>query len=354
MRRSTMAARLVTALLVLLCVGGRGARAGTIPESFVKLAHAVLDEGTVPPAVKRAVGRRTAEIVGSRTVLDALGSAPTPDTPAAREAVRYAERMATDIHGVGDAEFQALRAFYNDSQIIELTGTVCFFHYWTRVAAGTGENWLPRLSADASQTTYEAPAARVGLLSDATIAAVSAPRPASSLGIGMANSQRAMLQAPALGNAWFGYWNEVRAAATVPREMLLQVSFAVSMANGCRYCTLHQVLGLRRVGVDMGKLVAMQKDDSALTPQERAAVVFARKVTKTPSAVSEADRAALRTVFGAEGAKEIALQAAAFNFMNRFTDGLRLPSEDEAVKTYREVYGTTFDEQRKSSAIRHN
>lgn len=28
-----------------------------------------------------------------------------------------------------------------------------------------------------------------------------------------------------------------------------------------------------------------------------------------------------------------------FSFMNRFTDGLRLPSEDEAVKTYQEVYG---------------
>jgi hypothetical protein len=28
----------------------------------------------------------------------------------------------------------------------------------------------------------------------------------------------------------------------------IQVSFAVSMANGCRYCTMHQVVGLRRLG----------------------------------------------------------------------------------------------------------
>jgi hypothetical protein len=35
--------------------------------------------------------------------------------------------------------------------------------------------------------------------------------------------------------------------------------------------------------------------------------------------------------------------------MNRFTDGLRLPSEDEAIKTYREVYGKSFEELRKAN-----
>jgi hypothetical protein len=28
-----------------------------------------------------------------------------------------------------------------------------------------------------------------------------------------------------------------------------------------------------------------------------------------------------------------------FNFMNRFTDGLRLPSEEEAIRVYQGVYG---------------
>jgi hypothetical protein len=32
--------------------------------------------------------------------------------------------------------------------------------------------------------------------------------------------------------------------------------------------------------------------------------------------------------------------------MNRFTDGLRLPSEDEAIKTYLETYGRNFEEVR--------
>ena len=39
---------------------------------------------------------------------------------------------------------------------------------------------------------------------------------------------------------------------------------------------------------------------------------------------------------------EVLLQACNFSFMNRFTDGLRLPSEDEAIKIYRDVYKREF------------
>ncbi|MEQ1730585.1 MAG: carboxymuconolactone decarboxylase family protein, partial [Vicinamibacterales bacterium] len=160
----------------------------------------------------------------------------------------------------------------------------------------------------------------------------------AGLGLGMANSQRAMYRVPALAQAWrqFGAAN---GDSSVGRDILLQVSFAVSMANGCRYCTIHQVVGLRRLGVDPTKLLAMEKDDSALTPRERTAVVFARKVTSSPSTVTDADYAAVKNEFKEQGALEVLLQTCNFSFMNRFTDGLRLPSEDEAIKTYRGVYG---------------
>ena len=147
-----------------------------------------------------------------------------------------------------------------------------------------------------------------------------------------------MLRVPALAQAW----NEFGAAngkSVVGSEILLQVSFAVSMANGCRYCTMHQVVFLRRLGVDPTKLLAMEKDDSALTPREKTAVVFARKLTASASGVTDADYKALRAEFQEQGALEVLLQTCNFSFMNRFTDGLHLPSEDEAIKVYREVYG---------------
>jgi AhpD family alkylhydroperoxidase len=133
----------------------------------------------------------------------------------------------------------------------------------------------------------------------------------------------------------------VREKETIGRDIKLHVSFAVSVLNDCRYCTLHQVLGLRRLGVDPGKLMAMRKDDSALTPRELVAVKFARALTTRPGAVTDAEYDSLKQEFGEVGAQELLIQTCNFAFMNRFTDGLMLPSEDEAIRVYQEIYGTT-------------
>lgn len=75
---------------------------------------------------------------------------------------------------------------------------------------------------------------------------------------------------------------------------------------------------------------------------EVTAVVFARKLTRDPASVTDADYALLRAEFGDRGALEVVLQTCNFAFMNRFTDNLGLPSEDEAVKVYHDVYGTDW------------
>jgi alkylhydroperoxidase family enzyme len=94
--------------------------------------------------------------------------------------------------------------------------------------------------------------------------------------------------------------------------------------------------------------MAMAKDDAALTPRELTAVTFARKITREPTKLTEADYAALVREFKAQGALEVLLQTCNFAYMNRFTDGLRLPSEDEAIKVYQETYGTNFEQVRKT------
>ena len=156
-----------------------------------------------------------------------------------------------------------------------------------------------------------------------------------------------MMLSPVITTAWRGYTSTLGSGAAVDRETLLQVSFAVSMVNGCRYCTLHQVQGLRRLGVSVEKLIAMRKDDSALTPKELVAVEFARKSSRASASITDADYQQLVKTFGNRGALDVVLQTCNFAFMNRFTDNLGLPSEDEAVKTYREVYGADFQPVRK-------
>jgi AhpD family alkylhydroperoxidase len=288
-----------------------------------------------------------------RSILDAIGSKnPVPMLASDKLALDYAERLTDDVNGIDDEAFRKTRAWFNDSQIVELTTTVCFFNYFSRFTQATGlkpEAWALAEPRDVGESLRSAPreagpVPRVGLISDAELAGMNEvadgakAQSAGGLGIGIANSQRAMMRAPHAARAWKAYWTAVRQYDLTGRELKLQVSFAVSNANRCRYCTVHQVVGLRRLGVDPAKLVAMMKDDSALTPRELAAVKFARKLTKSPASVADGDWAALSGEFGEQGAMEVLLQTCAFAFMNRFTDNLGLPSEEEAIKVYNEVY----------------
>jgi AhpD family alkylhydroperoxidase len=336
---------------------------------FATLIKTFVFDGHLQPALKLAMATRIAQVnrspyaaVHLARLLRSTGAdgeallgklrANQIDSlaPADRLALRWAELQTIDIHGMTDDEFRQLSGYFTDSDIVELTFTVCFFNYFSRMVEGMGlpvEPWV--LDAAATPVppptrTRERSPARVALISDAEIEGTgevlrASRQPAGGgLGLGMANSQRAMYRVPALAKAWRAF-GAANGASVVGRDILLQVSFAVSMANGCRYCTIHQVVGLRRLGVDPTKLLAMEKDDASLTPREKTAVLFARKLTASPSSVTDADYATLTRTFDQQGALEVLLQTCNFSFMNRFTDGLRLPSEDEAIRIYREVYG---------------
>ncbi len=337
---------------------------------YANLVQTFVYGGTVPPETKMAIALRVAQICYSpylyaqtsrwlraskrgRELLTGWDGGSSL-TLAEKLALGYAEKLTDDIHGVSESDFAAVRAAYNDSQIVELTMTVSFFNHFVRLAEALSlpvETWVldDRTPRSPDVPAFTVPTARISLVSDRELDAGSlaltaakqaqAQAPQNGLGIGIANSQRAMMRVPDLQAAWRDFGNQNRQTWTIDRNIQLQISFAVSMANGCRYCTLHQVLGLRRLGVDPKKLLAMKKDDSALTSREMAAVEFARKLTRRPASVTDEDFAKLKKEFGDAGSVEAILQTGNFAFMNRFTDGLRLPSEDEAVKTYQETYG---------------
>ncbi len=329
--------------------------------------------GTIAPEIKMAMGLRSAQLHDSpyvTTHMQRLLSATTRgaqmlekirneklDQLSAAEAlaVRYASLLTMDVHGVSDEDFEKVHGVYNDSQIVELTMTTCFFNYFNRYCEALNlpvEAWAldpnvkPQLP---TKTTNPLTAARVALISDGEIKAVvaaneAAKTPANNWNIGIANSQRAMMRVPDIQAAWrAAAWRGYNGTEVIiDRNIQLQISFAVSMANGCRYCTLHQVLGLRRIGVDPAKLIAMKKNDEALTPREKIAVTFARKLTRDVTSITDADYAGLKAEFQERGAIEVLLQTCNFAYMNRFTDGLRLPSEDEAIRVYQETYGSDF------------
>lgn len=346
------------------------------PTAFAHLFKSVLYTGELEPEVKLGMGLRIAQAYGAPYVaahverlLNATNRgramlayirAGNFEKPATRDdfSLKYADWLTQDVHGVSDEDFRRVRGYFNDSQIVELTLTVCFFNYFTRYSEALHlpvEPWVLDSASTVKLKGAEPPVERIGLISDSEMQATQAmdaalkdpKNPASSWRIGFANSMRAMLRCPEIAQAWRDFGSAVRQTAAIDRNLQLQISFAVSMANGCRYCTLHQVLGLHRLGVSVTKLMEMKKDDDALTPQEKTAVFFARKLTKEPGSVTDDDYAALRKEFGDKGASDVVLQTSAFAFMNRFTDGLRLPSEDEAIRVYKEVYGTEWKKSEK-------
>lgn len=339
-------------------------------QPMAELFDAVVYNGAIEPEVKLAMALRIARVYGSaylavhserllreteagRAILP-LVDRPTDTHPAIAEelALSYAEKLTRGVHGVSDEDFRLVRTRFNDSQIVELTTTTCYFNYLVRFVEALRlpvESWALE-PAGAPTSKVKRPIARVALISDEEISTLEArlkvqQAAPNNWNIGFANSMRAMLLSPAVATAWMNYGNATREYATVDRTLKLHISFAVSMANGCRYCTLHQVLGLRRQGVDIAKLAAMAKDDNALTPRELTAVQFARKLTARPASITDADYAKLKQEFGEQGALEIVQQTCNFAYMNRFTDGLRLPSEDEAVRVYLETYGHAFREE---------
>ncbi|HEX8087434.1 MAG TPA: carboxymuconolactone decarboxylase family protein [Blastocatellia bacterium] len=340
---------------------------------FARLMKVAIYNGVVAPEIKMGMGLSIAQIHSSpyvathmqrmlaasergKTLLSCMRSGDYRTvSPAENLALGYADSLTRDVHGVSDEDFQKLRAYFNDSQIVELTMTVSFFNYFTRFCEAARlpvERWAidgPSFNPQAF-TRYEMPVARVALISNDEIDAISGmaveakdpAKQAAGLGLGVANSQRAMMRCPQFALAWRAYSSQVRQYESVSRELKLHISFAVSMANGCRYCTLHQVLGLRRLNVNPAKLMAMKKDDEVLTARELTAVQFARKLTRSPTSITDSDFERLKAEFAEQGAIEVLLQACAFNFMNRFTDGLRLPSEEEAIRVYKEVYGVVM------------
>ena len=331
---------------------------------LARLFDAVLYGGSLPAKTKAAMGLLIARENGSdylaahmtrllmaaergRALLRSLATDQIREKE--RAALRYAVALTRATAGVSDAEFARTRTFYTDSRLVELTIVTGFFNHLARFCQGAGltlELWVknPPNALPAAAREKE-DAARVALASDAEIQmavklANSSPEPARELESAILNSQRVMLRAPDLDEAWSSYRQAVLQETTLSGETLLQISFAVSLANGCRYCLLHHVVGLRRLGVDPARLRALPTDDAVLAPAERAAVTFARKLTRKPGAIRRADFEALRAELGGDGeAMDALLQTCAVSFMNRFTDGLRLPCEGEAIRVYQEVYG---------------
>jgi len=134
-----------------------------------------------------------------------------------------------------------------------------------------------------------------------------------------------VLQAYAFDNAkleaFVGMYNDLMLSPSglskLEREM---IAVAVSSANCCYYCLVAHGAAVRTLSGDpvLGELMVMNYRAARLSKRHRAMLDFAVKLTAEPSAVAEADRAALRKAgFKARDIWDIAAIAGFYNMTNR-------------------------------------
>jgi len=101
------------------------------------------------------------------------------------------------------------------------------------------------------------------------------------------------------------------------REMIAVV---VSSANHCYYCLTAHGAAVRKLSKspELGELMVMNYRAAALSLKQRAMLDFCWKLTKTPDAIDEPDRDALRQAgFSDRDIWDIAAVAGFFNMTNR-------------------------------------
>ncbi len=114
------------------------------------------------------------------------------------------------------------------------------------------------------------------------------------------------------------------------------IFWIVTDAMKCPYCMGHCEMNWEVAGLDTAAIAKRSRtlagdDWSDFTTAEQAALSFARKLTKTPSQITQDDIQVLREGFGDQRALFIMLNASRYNYMTRISNGFQLTLESENV-----------------------
>lgn len=118
------------------------------------------------------------------------------------------------------------------------------------------------------------------------------------------------------------------------------IAVVTSASNSCDYCVSHHQHSLGRYQKDPEALAAVRAagDFALLEPRVRAMLAHARKLTREPGAVRQADLEALRAQgFSDRDILDITLVTAYFNFVNRIALGLGVEFNQQELQGYKDT-----------------
>jgi uncharacterized peroxidase-related enzyme len=137
---------------------------------------------------------------------------------------------------------------------------------------------------------------------------------------------RTMANRPETLKVFVPFYGSIMGPGSVERRTKELVYLACSFANECAYCTASHTASGKKAGITEDELRALRTEqDHAFSEPERAAIAYARELTRTAESDESSDR--LFEHFTNEQIVEITLVAAMANFTNRFNNGLMLEPE---------------------------
>jgi uncharacterized peroxidase-related enzyme len=137
---------------------------------------------------------------------------------------------------------------------------------------------------------------------------------------------RTMANRPEVLKTFVPFYGAVVGPGSVERRIKELVYLTCSFTNRCAYCSAAHTASGKKAGISEEEMQALQKEqDDRFTPPERAAIRYARELTRQADAPSSRDE--LLAHFTQEQVVEITLVAAMANFTNRFNNGLMLQPE---------------------------
>jgi len=137
---------------------------------------------------------------------------------------------------------------------------------------------------------------------------------------------RTMANRPEVLKNFVPLYGAIMGPGSVDRRTKELVYLTVSYSNQCNYCLAAHMASGRKAGVSEDEMRAIQAEqEGGFTAPERAAIQYARELTRTANAAATRD--ALREHFNDEQIVELTLIAAMANFTNRFNNGLSLQPE---------------------------
>ncbi len=117
-------------------------------------------------------------------------------------------------------------------------------------------------------------------------------------------------------------------------EFKTELFWIVSRTNNCQYCLGHQEQKLSAAGLSEDRIAALDMEWEAFTPAEQAAYAWARKLTWSPNAITDADIEALRKHYIEPQILEMTLSIAGNNSINRWKEGTGVAQSQHGTRFF--------------------